>query len=189
MPSPQYEELRRIGFSDAFLKSPAGSHPALRTAIQRHPKAWRTCSVCLHKYCDVSAINTSIADAKGGDLRRTATGPHKAGFCSRCCADEKFGGGDKTLTAIKGYFLAIRPDFYEQRQWRELRYQVLEERGARCDCCGRTSKDGVVIHVDHIKPRKRFPHLALDKSNLQVLCADCNLGKGADFDTDWRGAA
>lgn len=42
------------------------------------------------------------------------------------------------------------------------------------------------MNVDHIKPRKTHPHLALDPSNLQVLCDVCNHGKGNWDKTDWR---
>ena len=42
------------------------------------------------------------------------------------------------------------------------------------------------MHVDHIKPRLRYPELALDMNNLQVLCAICNHGKGGFDETDWR---
>jgi len=77
-------------------------------------------------------------------------------------------------------------DFLSSPQWLRARYKVLKRDGARCVCCGATAKDGVKIHVDHIKPRSKYPELALTLSNLQVLCAACNLGKAADDDTDWR---
>lgn len=70
--------------------------------------------------------------------------------------------------------------------WRALRMVVLKERGARCECCGSTPRDGIKVHVDHIKPRKFFPELALDKDNLQILCEVCNHGKGNWDQTDWR---
>jgi len=79
-----------------------------------------------------------------------------------------------------------RDPFYESDAWRELRYKALKLHGAKCQCCGRAPKDGVVIHVDHIKPRSRFPELELVLANLQVLCADCNMGKRAWDTTDWR---
>jgi 5-methylcytosine-specific restriction endonuclease McrA len=42
------------------------------------------------------------------------------------------------------------------------------------------------LNVDHIKPRRRFPELSLDPDNLQVLCGNCNTGKGSWDTTDWR---
>ena len=71
-------------------------------------------------------------------------------------------------------------------EWRQLRMVVLKKRGARCECCGASPHDGIVIHVDHIKPRRKHPELALVESNLQVLCEVCNHGKGAWDETDWR---
>ena len=76
--------------------------------------------------------------------------------------------------------------FLQTYEWRRLRMLVLTKRGARCECCGATPKDGVRMHVDHIKPRRLFPVLALDESNLQILCEVCNHGKGNWDQTDWR---
>lgn len=77
--------------------------------------------------------------------------------------------------------------FYRTDAWRKVRYEALVLHGGRCQCCGRSPSDEIVLHVDHIKPRSRYPKLALEPSNLQVLCDDCNLGKGARDETDWRG--
>lgn len=76
--------------------------------------------------------------------------------------------------------------FYDTEEWRRLRYRALKLHGGRCQCCGAHPKPGNPLHVDHVKPRSRFPELELELSNLQVLCADCNLGKGAWDQTDWR---
>ena len=64
--------------------------------------------------------------------------------------------------------------------------EALKKYGPRCQCCGATPADGVRINVDHIKPRKHYPELALDVENLQVLCEECNHGKGNWDTTDWR---
>jgi 5-methylcytosine-specific restriction endonuclease McrA len=77
-------------------------------------------------------------------------------------------------------------EFYESREWFQVRYAVLKKYGGRCMICGRTKNDGVIIHVDHIKPRSKYPELELDSNNLQVLCRPCNLGKSNIDDTDWR---
>ena len=77
-------------------------------------------------------------------------------------------------------------DFLRSYEWRKVRMVVLKRDGARCRACGATPADGIRVNVDHIKPRRRFPGLALDETNLQVLCEDCNHGKGSWDMTDWR---
>jgi 5-methylcytosine-specific restriction endonuclease McrA len=64
--------------------------------------------------------------------------------------------------------------FLESREWKDFRYSVLKERKPVCELCGATRKDGTIIQVDHIKPRSKFPHLALDQ------------GKSYTDETDWR---
>ena len=76
--------------------------------------------------------------------------------------------------------------FYTSEGWRRVRYQALELADGGCVLCGRTRKHGVVLHVDHIKPRSLYPHLSLVLTNLQVLCDDCNLGKSNKSERDWR---
>lgn len=77
-------------------------------------------------------------------------------------------------------------EFYKSTQWCRLSYDVKIERGRRCECCGATPADGARIITDHIKPIRKYWHLRLQRSNLQVLCDDCNLGKGSRDETDFR---
>jgi 5-methylcytosine-specific restriction endonuclease McrA len=77
-------------------------------------------------------------------------------------------------------------DFFVSPSWKEVRYRALVLHGGKCQCCGASRKDGKQMHVDHIKPRSKYPELALDINNLQVLCEDCNLGKSNTDETDWR---
>lgn len=77
-------------------------------------------------------------------------------------------------------------DFLSSFAWRKLRMEALKKYGPRCMCCGATPATGAVMNVDHIKPRKLFPALALDINNLQILCHECNHGKGNWDQTDWR---
>ena len=88
---------------------------------------------------------------------------------------------NEIATEIKG-----QTSFLRSTAWRELRAKVIEKYGAKCMCCGFTSKHSYKINVDHIKPRKLFPELALDFDNLQVLCARCNKEKGNKHATDYR---
>lgn len=78
-------------------------------------------------------------------------------------------------------------EFYNSREWKELRVRVLEKYECKCMMCGESPKvHGIVIHVDHIKPRSKYRHLSLVFENLQLLCENCNLGKSNKYETDWR---
>jgi 5-methylcytosine-specific restriction endonuclease McrA len=72
--------------------------------------------------------------------------------------------------------------FYSRMEWRLLRGQILCVH-KECQKCG----SEVDLQIDHIKPRWKYPHLALEKDNLQVLCEPCNMEKGHMDETDWRG--
>lgn len=76
--------------------------------------------------------------------------------------------------------------FFYTTEWKEIRYKALKRDGGKCQLCGRSAHDGNVMNVDHIKPRRKYPHLALDLNNLQTLCASCNWGKGGIDESDWR---
>lgn len=78
-------------------------------------------------------------------------------------------------------------DFYKSNDWQMLRVRVLEKYSCCCMMCGMSPKEhGIVIHVDHIKPRSKHPELSLDFNNLQLLCEDCNIGKMNRYETDYR---
>lgn len=79
-----------------------------------------------------------------------------------------------------------RSDFYKTDKWRSLRVKALVKYGRKCCLCGRPASDGVVLHVDHIKPRSKYPALELDINNLQILCEDCNLGKSNKYSEKLR---
>lgn len=90
---------------------------------------------------------------------------------------------------IKPYKKQASPtdkDFLFSFEWRKLRLQALDKYGHVCVSCGSTPKSGAILNVDHIKPRKYFPELALDINNLQVLCSECNHGKGNWNHSDYR---
>ena len=76
--------------------------------------------------------------------------------------------------------------FLSSFEWRRVRMEALKKYGPVCQCCGATPATGSVMNVDHIKPRKVFPELALTVENLQILCHECNHGKGNWDMTDWR---
>lgn len=87
---------------------------------------------------------------------------------------------------------AEKEAFYKSWEWRRLRMQVIKLQGRSCRCCGARPDDRdmagkpVKIVVDHIKPLSKFWGLRLKRDNLQVLCDECNQGKGAWDQTDHR---
>ena len=58
-----------------------------------------------------------------------------------------------------------------------LRFEILKRDDYRCQMCGVTAKDGATLEIDHIHPVSKGG--TNDPDNLQVLCRDCNAGKGA----------
>lgn len=90
---------------------------------------------------------------------------------------------DQENTAIASSMTSEK--FYRSKRWLEMRYLILKKQGNLCKACGRGPKQGAVIQVDHIYPRYIFPELAFDPANLQVLCSDCNTGKGVKDKTKW----
>lgn len=64
--------------------------------------------------------------------------------------------------------------FLWSKEWKELRSEALKLYGSNCKFCGSINN----IQIDHILPRKYYPELALEISNLQPLCSKCNKKKG-----------
>jgi 5-methylcytosine-specific restriction endonuclease McrA len=68
--------------------------------------------------------------------------------------------------------------FYSSPEWKLIRQQVIKEKGRVCSECGNPIRNSYDVTVDHIRPRSKYPELALDKENLSVLCRSCNSSKG-----------
>jgi len=60
-----------------------------------------------------------------------------------------------------------------------LRFEILKRDDYRCQMCGDTAKEGAKLEVDHIHPVSKGG--SNNPDNLQVLCRDCNAGKGAQY--------
>lgn len=56
--------------------------------------------------------------------------------------------------------------FYQSPEWRALRLRVIREQ----PICAKPGCHELTKHVHHKKPRKKFPELALVRSNLEGLC-------------------
>jgi 5-methylcytosine-specific restriction endonuclease McrA len=79
----------------------------------------------------------------------------------------------------------IKP-FYTSRAWRSARYLFLKtQTDRRCRCCGATAAQTRLV-VDHVLSVREHWDRRLDPTNFQILCNDCNLGKGSRDATDFR---
>ena len=61
----------------------------------------------------------------------------------------------------------------------KLRYEILERDKRRCLWCGRSSINGVQLHIDHIIPENFGGSTTYE--NLGTLCDKCNLGKSTSY--------
>lgn len=57
----------------------------------------------------------------------------------------------------------------------KLRFSILKRDNFRCVYCGKSSKDNVTLHIDHIEPKSKKGKLTYD--NLVTACYECNEGK------------
>ena len=57
-----------------------------------------------------------------------------------------------------------------------MRFKILKRDGYRCKICGFSAPDGANLHIDHKIPIAKGGLTV--ESNLWVVCAQCNLGKG-----------
>lgn len=101
---------------------------------------------------------------------------------SKASAVEYYKG--KTANEIAS-MIKKEPDFMKSEEWFVLKAKTIAKYGCVCMKCKKTIKSWMQINVDHIKPRKYYPHLQNDPDNLQILCGNCNKEKG-NGDTDYR---
>jgi hypothetical protein len=58
----------------------------------------------------------------------------------------------------------------------KLRFRVMQRDHFRCCFCGRSQREEVLLHIDHIVPWSDGGRTIFE--NLQTLCRLCNAGKG-----------
>ena len=105
---------------------------------------------------------------------RQQVGPHHQLICCAC-------GGRAThkMWAKKPGTSKPRPQISNKR-----RNAVLKRDAYRCQHCGKSAADNVLLDVDHVIPvavwqrhGTDLPPFVDDECNLQVLCSQCNNGK------------
>lgn len=61
----------------------------------------------------------------------------------------------------------------------KLKVAILDRDEKKCLWCGRSSVDGIELHIDHVLPETFKGKTTYE--NLGTLCNECNLGKGSDY--------
>jgi 5-methylcytosine-specific restriction endonuclease McrA len=74
--------------------------------------------------------------------------------------------------------------FYSTPAWKALRREALRRDGHCCVICRKDVSGWKQSRVDHIKPRKTHPHLALDLANTRTLCTQHD---NQSHSEKWRG--
>lgn len=73
---------------------------------------------------------------------------------------------------------ADRAFFYGSQEWRAKRQEILVRDNYECLWCKEegnvTTQAHSILEVDHILELKDRPDLALDSSNMRVLCKECH---------------
>ncbi|KAA0547685.1 HNH endonuclease [Bacillus sp. BGMRC 2118] len=75
--------------------------------------------------------------------------------------------------------------FYKSKEWKILRIKAIERDNGECQHCrlkGKVTTRHTIndrckptkMDVNHIKPVREYPHLALTLENLEYLCIDCH---------------
>lgn len=107
----------------------------------------------------------------------------KSNYCSSNCREDFANKGLKVERRQFHKFVKIDLWSPENKErWAKLRYETFKLHGRKCLVCGSTDQ----LNVDHIKPKSKYPELCWDINNLQILCEQCNIGKGYEHEDDWR---
>lgn len=156
--------------------------------MDRSERAWT------YKHFDFIQSMVSPSDAQGRQTMRKTKAKKQPKVENTLSSEVKNvpiddylkSGGTITTPKKKKKEFVKTDEFLKSYEWRKLRMLAIKKYGSKCMCCGATPATGEIMNVDHIKPRKYYPELALDLDNLQILCSPCNHGKGNWDETDWR---
>ena len=159
-----------------------------------HPTPFRNCA---RKEFEVTVINQSVESFRREQVKKATSAlkkwKRKTARAALELQDAKRRLRYRLLESIKtksdndvAADIHVGSDeFLLSPAWRAVRKLALKKHGNACLKCRRVGTKDEPINVDHIKPRKFFPELALDPTNLQPLCWRCNKAKGNSI-ADYR---
>lgn len=70
--------------------------------------------------------------------------------------------------------------FRNSREGQLLKKELFSQQNGYCanlQCHCKTQLPIELLEMDHIKPRSKYPELATDRNNFQLLCSHCNRKK------------
>ncbi len=67
-------------------------------------------------------------------------------------------------------------DSDQGKDWKRMEFERI---GGQCQCCQHSFPSIHHLVIDHIHPIAKFPELATETQNFQLLCPPCNQTKGA----------
>lgn len=76
-------------------------------------------------------------------------------------------------TADRSEAAKARKRFYDRAAWQRARAYKLA-RFPLCELCRKDGRAVAAAHVHHLRTIEEAPHLRLNQSNLQSLCAQCH---------------
>lgn len=188
-----------IALSQRIKFAEGRSHDADAARAMRQAKATMLCDVLTRSGITVTdnmEVELGIFDAKTRAFVDTTPEQFLQNFIAVALLKGHFQGN-------KGFQFACLPRFDDTFHWKwssseavranlapnqrgargaraiplGLRFHVLERDRMTCCGCGRNpAKNGIALHVDHIRPYSLGGLTILD--NLQTMCKECNLGKG-----------
>jgi hypothetical protein len=86
MSTPEFRSLLETGYSEAFLRTPQGSHGKLRQHYLNGELKPMKCQHCGDLYALAREICQPVLNAAGGDLRHKFKGSAQdRGYCSSKC--------------------------------------------------------------------------------------------------------
>jgi 5-methylcytosine-specific restriction enzyme A len=96
---------------------------------------------------------------------------------------KKRGASEKAAAVELSWASGIMPSmdgFYNTQAWRKMRGKILKRDGYRCVVCKADCRGKGKARVDHIRPLRQAPQLALEPSNLRTLCTGCDAARHAE---------
>lgn len=159
---PADQGIYRVWLEVASTPFPGDDHPLQSTLFATRPWVWTASELCavsqtLKLYpADADWLSQAVADAMPGVIDLPLA---------------QWDWGTDPIYVVEPAKPVRKPIR------KRVRFEVLHRADYTCQACGAKAADGAELHIDHIHPVSKGG--TNDPANLQALCRDCNLGKGA----------